>query len=84
MFTPYRVSFAPARKPYQIGLLFTHKNGVVGSIFVTERSCDEPTSKVRSHISDNVFTLYHTAIDVGTKRYPVLLYIVVTICLLIG
>ena len=26
MFTVYRIGFAPARKPYRIGLLFTHKN----------------------------------------------------------
>ena len=25
MFAIYEIAFAPARKPYQIGLLFTHK-----------------------------------------------------------
>ena len=28
-----------ARKPYRIGLLFTHKNDDFGAISVTERSC---------------------------------------------
>ena len=46
MFTLYRITFAPARKPDRRGLLFTHENRV------TERSCAAPTSKVKSHISD--------------------------------
>ena len=41
MFSLYLVAFAPAPKPYRIGLLFTHKNGDFGAI-----------SKVESHISD--------------------------------
>ena len=33
----YRIAFAPARKPNQIGLLFTHKNGeIAGAISVKE------------------------------------------------
>ena len=35
---------AQVRKPYRIGLLFTHKNGDFGAISVT--------AKVESHISD--------------------------------
>ena len=34
-------SFAPSRKPYQIGLLLTHKNGDHGAISVTKRSCSD-------------------------------------------
>ena len=34
----------PVRKPYRIGLLFTHENGDFGAISVT--------AKVESHISD--------------------------------
>ena len=34
-FYAIRIVFAPARKPYQIGLLFTHKNGDRGAISVT-------------------------------------------------
>ena len=37
-----------------MGLLFTHKNGDVGAISVTERSCVAPISKVERHISDRV------------------------------
>ena len=52
MYTPYRVAFAPARKPYRIGLLFTHKNGDFGAISVTEQSCAALISEAESHISD--------------------------------
>ena len=52
VFTLYRVAFAPPRKSYQIGLLFTHKNGSSGAISVTKRSCAEPISIVERHISD--------------------------------
>lgn len=31
MFTLYRITFPPARKTYQIGLLFTHTNGDLGA-----------------------------------------------------
>ena len=37
MFTLYQIPVASARKPYRIGLLFTHKNaGDFGAISVTE------------------------------------------------
>ena len=52
MFTLYRIAFAPARKPYQILLLFTQKNGDLGVVSVMERSCSRPIAKVESHISD--------------------------------
>ena len=52
MFTLYRTAIAPARKPYRMGRLFTHKNRDFGAISVTERSCDAQISKVRLHISD--------------------------------
>ena len=45
MFTQYRRAFEPARKPYRIEILFTHKNGDFGDISVTEQSCAAPTSK---------------------------------------
>ena len=32
--TLYRLAFAPARKPYQIGPLFTYKKGDFGAISV--------------------------------------------------
>ena len=48
-----RITFAPARKAYWIGLLFTHKSGDFGAISVTERSWAAPISKVESHISDS-------------------------------
>ena len=39
LFTLYRMSFAPARKPYRIGLLFTHTSSDFGANSVTKRSC---------------------------------------------
>ena len=36
MLTLYRITLAPARKPYRIGLLFTHNNGDLGEISVTD------------------------------------------------
>ena len=40
MFTLYRIGFAPARKPYRIGLLrFTPKSGDFGVISVTTGGC---------------------------------------------
>ena len=52
LFTLYRMSFAPVRKPYQKGLLFIHKDADFCAISVTERNCAMPISKVESHISD--------------------------------
>ena len=48
----YPIAFAPSRKPYRIGLLFTHKNDDFSAISVTKRSCAAPTFKVVRHISD--------------------------------
>ena len=36
MFTPYQIAFAHARKPYQIWLLLTHRNGDFRVISVTQ------------------------------------------------
>ena len=49
-FTLYGIAFAPPRKSYWIGLLFTQINGDFGGIFVTERNCATPISKVKSWI----------------------------------
>ena len=48
----YRIAFAPTRKSYPMGLLFTRKNGDFSAISETERSCAAPISNVESHISD--------------------------------
>ena len=32
LFSLYRIALAPARKPYPIGLLLTHKNGDFGAV----------------------------------------------------
>ena len=37
MFTLVQMAFAPTRKLYRTGLLFTHKSGDSGAISVTER-----------------------------------------------
>ena len=55
IFTPHRISFAPALKPDAIGLLFTHKNGDLCAISVRKRSCAALISKIESHISDTIF-----------------------------
>ena len=46
---PYWKVFTPARKPYQIGPLLTHKNGDFGAISVTELYCAALIFKVESH-----------------------------------
>ena len=51
IFALCRMAFAPARKPYRIGLL-THENDDFRAIFVTERNCAVPVSKGESQISD--------------------------------
>ena len=41
--TVYQIAFAPARKPYRIGFLFTRKDGNVGtSGFCIETNCPAP------------------------------------------
>ena len=42
--TLYQTSLARARKPYRIGLLFTHKNGDCGAISIIERGRATPIS----------------------------------------
>ena len=49
-FYALRIVFAPARKPYRIWPLFTHKNRDFGGISVTERRCAAPISNVESYI----------------------------------
>ena len=61
MFTLYWIAIPLARKPNQIWLLFTHKNGDFGAISVTERSCAAPISKVERHSIGQV--LYHTFVQ---------------------
>ena len=52
MIALYRIAFVPVRKPYRVGLSFTHNNGDFGAISARERSCAAPISKVESHKSD--------------------------------
>ena len=43
VFTLYRIAFAPARKPYWVGLLpFTHIRTVISGWSLTERNCSVP------------------------------------------
>ena len=67
VFTLYRIAFAPARKPYRIGLLFTHKNDNDNDNAAMLRRA---FPKVKSHIGQ-VFTLYRIAFCVCTCSYPV-------------
>ena len=73
MFTLYHIAFAPARKPYQIGLLFTQKNGDLGVVSVMERSCSRPIveRKWRVTYRIGVHTITDIGIRVGRKSYPV-------------
>ena len=65
------VPLPSARKPYRIGLMFTRKNGDVGAISVTERSCFAPRSlKWRVTYRIRVHTITDT-FHVGTKSFPV-------------
>ena len=51
LFTPYRIRFAPERKPYRIGILYTRNNhDDFGAKSVTKRTCAAPISKVERHI----------------------------------
>ena len=51
MFILYRITFALARKPNRIKLLFTRKNVNFGAISVTEQSCPTTSLKVERHTS---------------------------------
>ena len=46
---PYWKVFTPARKPYQIGPLLTHKNGDCRAISETEQCCSALIFTVESH-----------------------------------
>ena len=61
IFTLSRIAFAPARKPYQIGLRFKHKNGDFNAISAKGRGYAVPISKVEGHISFSTIGV-HTAV----------------------
>ena len=50
VFLLYRKAFAPPRKSYRKGLLFTQKNDCGGATSVTKRNYVAPISKVELHI----------------------------------
>ena len=52
VFLLYRKAFAPPRKSYRTGLLFTHKNDCGGATSVTKRNYVAPISKMELHIPD--------------------------------
>ena len=59
LFTLYQIAFAQARKPYQIGFLFTHKIVDFDAISVTERSYAAPISNsVERHMSNRFWPLH--------------------------
>ena len=60
----YTIAFAPARKPYQVGFLFTHE---FRAISVTERRCAALISKVESHISDRCSHYTRSLFSIGAK-----------------
>lgn len=66
--TPYRKAFAsPGTKtiPDMTGLLFTHKNGDVGAISVTERCCTALIFRGDSHILDRRAYVLRIGLFVG-------------------
>ena len=76
MFTVYRIAFAPPRKPYWIGLLFTHKKKTVVAAWreaLPRRSLK--WSWVTCWIHVGVHTLYRMASRSATKaiRYNVIM-----------
>ena len=59
-------SFWAATKIIPVWLLLTYKNGCGGAIFVTERSCPAPISKVESRISQaRIQTGFHRFTEIG-------------------
>ena len=54
-----------------IGLLFAHKTGDFCVIFVTERSCYVPISKVMSRIADRCSVYNGIAFRGATENYPI-------------
>ena len=71
MFTLYWIVFAPAQKPYRIGILFTRKNGDFGAISVTERSCAALIPKEEHHISDRWSYLPDSLFAPAQKPYRI-------------
>ena len=69
MFWRHRIAFAPSRKSYRIGLLFTHMNGCGVAISVTERSCAAPISKVERDISDRFCAILWCKVNTYSARY---------------
>ena len=61
----YRIVFAPPRKPYRIGLLFTHENDCGGAISVTERGCtaEKRGAKVDRHIGDKFLAILWCSVN---------------------
>ena len=68
--TLYSTAFAPTRKPYRKGGLFTHENGDFAFIFGAI-SATAPISKVESHISYRIgiYTTPDTTEDSHVSRY---------------
>ena len=68
MFILHRiVAFAPAPKPYRIGLLFTYKNGDFGAISVKERSCAVRTGFLKWRVTYRIGV--HTMLDSFSYRH---------------
>ena len=63
LITLYRIAFAPALKPYRMGLLFTRKKGDFGAIFETKRIFN-----VESHISDRCSHPYTGYLSVSVRK----------------
>ena len=52
----------------RIGFLFTHKNGDLGAISVTERSYAAPFSEVESHVSDRFCAIIWCSVNTFLDR----------------
>ena len=62
------VALARERKPYRIGLLFTHKNSDFSAISVTARSCTALISKMEHHILDKFGAIFKYSVNLYLDR----------------
>ena len=64
----YRIAFAPTRKPFRIGLQFTHTNGDFCAIYVTKRGCAAPSLQWIATYRIGVHTIYTRRLFVSARK----------------
>ena len=68
MFILYKMAFAPAQKPYRIGLLFTHKNRDFGAISATAGSCVAPRRSLRWRVTYRIGSHYINKLFMSSRK----------------